>query len=259
MLKAYVIGLLLGLSLLIVAVVTSSPKQQNAPELQQDEAKIYQAELVDATPVQRGVVTEQARLYSRHFSYYGTPRGNEKLSSLVDKFKGESKVIGTVIEIGFGPALPPDTPQHYFGPLSKESDTIIRGKVIKKVSHFTEDDYFIFTNYDVTVLEVLKNNQTIPIQKDQTIIVVRPGGKVSLEGMVVSAIDKSFLPLPVNQDEVLLFLKFIPEAGAYQTVRSTGAYQLQGESIEPLSGETFPSGILQNTKSLLTTVRAVSK
>jgi hypothetical protein len=265
--KAFIAGILLGITLLIVAGVSGSwIQQKDVNPLQQEELKLYEAELTDSTPVQRGEITEQARIYSKYYSHYGVATNHKKLSDLVDKVKGKMKVVDTIIGIGLsgtvGPAPSPETPEQYFGKLSRTSDAVVRGKVVNKIYNLSEDETFVFTNYKIVILEVIKNNQAVPLNNDEKMTVVRPGGKISMDGVVVRFIDEAFLPLPI-QGEVLLFLKYIPETGSYQTRESTGTFHLEGKSTMQLTEETYPSGVLdgvlEGKKSLLQTVRNISK
>jgi hypothetical protein len=91
-----------------------------------------------------------------------------------------------------------------------------------------------------------------------TIIVTRPGGKVLLNGVIVKALDMRFEPLPINTYEVVLFLQYIPETGAYKTTQDTGSFELDGLLLRPLTKSNFPPGVLQNKDSFLQTVRDIS-
>src|SRR5205085_8641379 len=104
---------------------------------------------------------------------------------------------------------------------------------------------------------ILKNNVTAPFDQGAVITVTHPGGKVLLDGIIVKAIDEAFLPLPVNQD-VVLFLKFIPETRAYELTNDTGSFELDGSTLQPLTKDHFPPGVLQNGIRFLQTVRSIS-
>lgn len=79
-----------------------------------------------------------------------------------------------------------------------------------------------------------------------------------LQGVVVNAIDDSFEPLPINHD-VILFLRFIPETGAYQATSPFGSFELDGSSVQPLTGAHLPPGVLAGRDPFLKTLSSLSK
>jgi hypothetical protein len=170
----------------------------------------------------------------------------------------ESKVLGIRLHVGLGEVGKPETAESYFGKLAERSDAVVRGRVTRKVSHLTEDDAFLFTDYDFVVTEVLKNNVMVPLYTGATITVTRPGGKILLDGVIVKATDDCFAPLPVGNHNLVLFLKFVPETGAYQATGDTGTFEVDGETLRPLTEVPFPPGVLRDGDSFLRTTRAVS-
>lgn len=256
MVKTYTYGLILGLAILIVASVAGYQLQHKEVKYTDEEEKQYQLEVVDATPVSPGLLGERARIHSRLYTRYKQIRGGSTISAFVTQLEGKSKIIETMVHV---PLLvgddEPRTPEDYFGELSQESDAVIRGTVTSKVSQITEDEAFIFTDYDVLITEVLKNNLADPLGTGATVTVTRPGGKVLLDGIIVKATDQAFSPLPVNKNEVLLFLKFISETGTYQTARPYGSFEIDDSTIKPLTRAPFPPGVLQSGDSFLKTLR----
>lgn len=252
--KAYVYGFVAGLLLLIVAGVIGFQAQRKDPE---EEA--YRAEVVDATPAQIGVLTAKQRIHSNFFTRYQQVR-DRTISETVARAKGKTRLVEIIIFLGLGPALiEPETPENYFGELADTSSTVIRGRVIDKVSHITEDGAFVLTDYSVTVTEVLKNNALAHLDSGATISVIHPGGKVVLDGIIVKANDQAFTPLPINNHEVVLFLQYIPETESYRLTRNTGSFELDGPVLRPLTKDKFPPGVLQEANLFLQTTRAVSK
>lgn len=259
--KAYILGFIAGLVLLTVGGVAGSILQKKNAEQRKQELALakYREEVVDATPVQLGVLTDKQRIHSRIYTHYQQVRGGESISGLVANANGKSKIVETIIHPPLMPEFPnSQTPEYYFGKLANRSDAIIRGRVTKKTSQITEDDSFIFTDYDVEIIEVLKNNVTAPIESGATITITRPGGKVLLDGVIVKAAESSFAPLRVNK-EVVVFLKFIPETETYQATEATGSFELDGSSLRPLTERAFPRGVLQTRDSFLHSLRVISK
>ncbi len=257
--RSFILGFLVGVALLIVVGVGASKLQSKEAQRIDAEEKAYQAEIVDANPVQLGILTQQQRIHSKLYTQYLERRGGKTISGLVAQATGKSRIVETVAFVGLTEVLTEaETPENYFGNLTRASDAVVRGRVTSKVSQITEDDAFIFTDYDITVTEVLKNNAITPIEMGSTITVTRPGGKVLVNGIIVKATDKSSEALSSNGNDVVLFLQFIPETGAYRATQDTGSFELDDSSLRPLTKSQFPPGVLQNKDSFIQTIRAVS-
>src|SRR4030095_8442698 len=123
----------------------------------------------------------------------------------------------------------------------------------------TEDDSFLFTDYDVVVAEVFENNTNTILNAGTTITVTSPGGKIVLDGVVVKAGGNGEAKFPVNAQEVLLFLKYIPETDGFKLARYNGGFELNGTFVRPLAG-IFPikPRFFENHHSFLRTIKAVS-
>ena len=256
--KRFIYGFVVGLALLTVAGVGASRRHQRDVKGERDRAELaqYKAEIVDATEVQLGELTQRERIHGALYAYRSLT-GNRTIRDLVRNAGG--KVLGINVLTGQGPAfIEPQTPESYFGELVRASDAVIRGRVTKKLSQVTEDGAFIFTDYDMELREVLKNSSAIPLAIGATITVTRPGGKVVTDGIVVKASDQAFGPLPLDGRTVLLFLRYIPETGAYRATRDVGAFEADGASILPLTAVRFPPGVLRDGDSLLRMVREIS-
>ena len=262
MLKAFVIGFIAGVALLIVGGVAGFQSRQNSPEQlrEQQELALYQKEIVDATPAQLNVFSERQRAHSKLYSHYAQVKSDKTISSLISQAQsiGKSKIVETGIFVGLEEVLPETTAEKYFAELANASDIVIRGTVKSKSSQITEDEAFIFSDYDIIVTEILRNDGAAPLNTGQAIVVTRPGGKVLLNDYIVKAIDHSFEMLPVNKNEVILFLKFIAETGAYQATSSNGCFELDGSKLRPLTERPFPPGVLQDGRVSLKKVRLAS-
>lgn len=257
--KSFIFGFIVGLALLAVAGVGASKLQSKEAQRIDAEEKAYQAEIVDATPVQLGILTQQQRIHSNFYTHYLQRSAGRTISDLIEQAKGKSRIVSTIALVGLTEALTElETPEKYFGALVQKSDAVIRGRVTKKVPQITVDGSFVFTDYDVVITEALKRNKIAPFDVGTTIIVTRPGGKVLIDGVIVKAIDMCFESLPVNANEVVLFLQYIPETGAYKTTQDTGSFELDGSLLRPLTKSAYPPGVLQDKDSFLQTVRAAS-
>lgn len=255
--KAFISGLAIGLALLIVVGVGASKLRQKNAGQEKDRAERveYQAELADATPVEVGVLSARQRIHSDLYTEYKRQNDSKSMGEFFDSAKSSTKIIKIDFLVGLSPFMEADTPEGFFGELAGSSDAIIRGRVTKKVSQLTQDNTFVFTDYDIVITEVLKDNAAAPL--GASITVTYPGGKVLLDGVIVKARDHYFEPLPLNR-EVVLFLQLVKETGSYKPTGYSGCFELDGVRLKALTGKELPPGVLRGGESFLQTVRAVS-
>lgn len=142
--------------------------------------------------------------------------------------------------------LPPVDLQRYLLELTENSDAVITGIVRRQKAELVEDRSFVFTDYVVTVEEVLKQNNNSPIPPVSEIIVTRPGGVIkNSKGKVVLSTTIAFLEPFRPGSGYLLFLRYLPRTGAYGTFISKGSYQLSNGTLRKLTSEHVPAEIEQ--------------
>ncbi len=258
--KSFIWGFIVGVALLIVAGVGASKLQDKNAVVKERNEKQYRTEIVDATPVQPGALTEKQKFHSRLFSGYGMPVGGKTISEWIASYKGQRVFIGTdILGRRFLASNQLETPEDFFGRFAQESDAIIRGRVIGKISQITEDDSFLFTDYDVAVSEVFKNNPSVPIDRGATITFTSLGGKIVLDDVIIKAGGNGEVLYPIGAQDILLFLKFIPETGSYKLTRDNGSFELNGTSVRPFAGLfPLPPGVFKDEASFLKMISAIS-
>jgi hypothetical protein len=137
------------------------------------------------------------------------------------------------------PALSP-TPQGYpdrfLSVFAHEADAVVVGVARSSSSALVEDGSFIFTDVQVEVQEVLKDNPAAHIGPAMEITVTRPGGRLVLKGKQVRAEDADFKPFNEG-GRYLLFLQFIRESGAYRAF-SERSFELVPGGVAKLTGNT---------------------
>ena len=107
--------------------------------------------------------------------------------------------------------------------------------------------FIVFTDYELKVEEVIKNNASDPITPKTEITVTGPGGKIQLNNRIVEALDLSLPPLIVGE-RYLLFLKSTSIAGGYKAVNNESRFHLTKDGVE-----TIPIPIpnrLKNAKNM---------
>lgn len=258
--KALFLGFVVGIAVFTIGAVGASQLQDKNSGLNKTNERDYQREIVDATPVQLGNLTTRQQFHGRLFNGVGKHVGGKTITEWIASYRGQRIVLVTsLMGRQFLESAEPPTTEDYFGRLAKDSDAIIRGRVTSKVSHITEDDSFLFTDYDVTVSEVLKDNLSNPISSGSSIAVTWAGGKIVIDDVIMKAGGNGDALLPVGDQDLLLFVKSIPETGAYKLTRGNAAFEIGGTSVRPLAGLLpLPSLISKEKISFLKTIRAVS-
>lgn len=170
-------------------------------------------------------ITDEERAYGR--AYVGAIYHSGKR---ISEFSGTEDIDVILPAGGGGPGMPntaPLTLQQVYEKQICDSDAIIVGRAGNKTIHLTEDETLVYTQYDITVQEILKNNSFSPIQINNIIEVSRPGGKINLNGRLIRFIAAGFTPLENNRN-YLLFLKYVPEAKGYRPIAPSKDYLING-------------------------------
>ena len=139
----------------------------------QEKSSLIETLRIEATRIQPGMMTEKQKEHSKLYKYYNIAHNGKKL---VDRGKGIHDVrvvIGEPLSNPFQDLL---TPQEFLHQLSCKSDAVVIVKVVDKESQLTEDEDFLFSDYSVKVIELLKNNEKDSIDLDSVLTVTRPGG-----------------------------------------------------------------------------------
>jgi hypothetical protein len=185
----------------------------------------------EATPVIEGVLTEKQKAHSQVFSkQYEWYRRGERLRDLPGT--GDA---GFVIGVPNG-MVNMGSYHTFVQRLVCDADAVITATVTSKSSQLTTDGTFVFTDYEMTVTDVPKNNVAAGIQDGSKVTITRPGGTILLNARRVQVTDSSFETFKVNR-HYLLFLKYIPLTGAYMALNSKAAFEIQNEKVVKLTKE----------------------
>lgn len=215
----------------------------------------------EPTVIQKGEITEKEREYSKQYQKLYSNRNGQKLTviSEMGKRKGNKKEAGVSIGIPTIPTIGNATELtllNFLRELSCKADAVVLGSIQSKSAHLTEDETFVYTEYEFLVADILKNNSTSPIETDKNIEVTRPGGLIKLDNQVIRLEDKSYEPLQLKNN-YLLFLSFIPAANGYMVSDAKGDFLLKDSYFEKLSKFSLPEELENNNDSqvLLDNVR----
>lgn len=248
---AYISGLVVGLVLVAGSAANA--------RLGGTQTKIdREIALSQATPVRRGELTAKQRVHSQIHSRLVPDSLRQSVFLLAGRHQA-SEDFSIVLGVGIGSNdVDNETSAAFFRRLAADSDLVIRGSAIGGASQVTDDESLVFTDCTVIVKEIHKNNANAPVREHGVITVSRPGGKVIIDGRIVTGLNEAYLPLPVSGADVLLFLRYVPESGGYVQTRDTGAFALSGELARPLTEVPTPSGIPSGVRELVDEVRKAS-
>jgi hypothetical protein len=189
----------------------------------------------DPTPIQEGVMTEKQKKNGKLFKGYQDITKGKKLRDLVAE-QGDVSV---------GKMLPQRIRSNsfsldkYLQTLTCKANIVVTGTVKSKSSQLIEEGTFLFTDYEITVEESLKNSGNGSVQPNASINVIRVGGAVKL-----NAIDYEQPPLQVG-GHYLLFLTYVPETDSYTSAFygvGEDSFQLRGNKLTQVSGVSLPLG-----------------
>jgi hypothetical protein len=198
-------------------------------------------------------MTEKQRQHSKLFKHSGP-----KLRELTTRQAGDVEVEE---EVGYVLRLPrADQKTPVFQSALCNADAVVVATINNKSSQLTEDENFIFTDHEITVEEVIKNNVAAPIQAADTITATRDGGVVELNNRILRAKRDDFDATLVGK-RYLLFLQYIPATGSY-LMYGNGAFQLEAErviALGPGAREELLKGGSKDATGFLNEVRAFGK
>lgn len=246
------LAVILAVIAAFLGVVTFSQQAQDKSQQQDDEP----------TVVKRGQATQKEREYSKEYKKRYSYHTGRKFSELIERNERRGQKAG---DIGVGilePSSPgernssPVTASDFLKKLSCEADAIVVGSVKSKTAHMTEDETFIYTAYEFSVQDILKNNLASSIQVNNNIEITRPGGLIKLDDRRIRVTDYSYAPLQKNK-EYLLFLRYVPSASGYIVSSREGDFILDNNSFKALGGKSPPEEVSGNndSQSLLGSIR----
>ena len=203
------------------------------------------------TLIQKGVMSEEQRKHSKLYNEYST--GQSRITDLL--------ALGKPALVRVFPPTPAlnqaGTPfRSFLKRLSCNADAVVIGKVESKSSQLTEKEDFIFTDYEMRVVQILKDNTSAPILSESTITITRPGGAIELDRRRGEAIDESFQPFKVGK-HYLLFLRAVTDTGAYRAIDSTASFTLGETKVTKLTKEVLQlTGEVDDPIGFVTEVRS---
>jgi hypothetical protein len=209
------------------------------------------------TRANEGKLTEKQKV---HRKLYKDFRLGKKLPELAAETpETEVGVIRGVPGKMFDPDSPRLTFHGYLKNLVRDADAIVIGVINSQSSQLTEDEDFIFTDYDMAVEQILKDNPVASIQSGSDLTITRPGGILQLDNKEVRALDETLAPLKTGS-RYILFLKYIPATGSYKAFTSNGSFQINDKKLIKLTQESLPKELEsgRDAESLFLDIRNIA-
>lgn len=184
----------------------------------------------DATPIKQGIMTEKQEKHSKLYGRYNT--GN-KIYNLLNLDDGPIFLRRSLpFPFSSGEQLRPD---NRIERITCAADAIIVGTIKSSASQITAGENFLFTDYELVVQEVIKNNTSSAIDQESDVSITRPGGAVLINNKRITAVDESFLPLRKGK-RYLLFLRYLPETESFESIATGESYELNTSDLRLLKG-----------------------
>jgi hypothetical protein len=186
-----------------------------------------------ATAVRDGQMTSKQQEHSKLYKEYSL--GQKRIpDELASEESGITIKVNTPLVFL---ERDPDNSQKLLPQLACDADAIVVGIIQDKSSQLTDSKDFVFTDYEMIIGDVLKDNTASPISPQSTITITRPGGIIQINGKTVNAIDTSFLPLETGK-RYLFFLHFISSTGAYNAVNALSSFRITDAKINKLTQQS---------------------
>jgi hypothetical protein len=95
------------------------------------------------------------------------------------------------------------------------ADAVVLATPVVGVSHLNAGKTFLYSDWTMHVEEILQDTPKAPIDGKETITVVRPGGKLVIDGRTVYGKANDFPEFQAD-GRYLFFLTYIPQTGAFK-------------------------------------------
>lgn len=236
--KKYISLPVIGLLALIMFVGITRSGQSGATPTKQEKVKQLQA-----------TATEKQKKHSKLLKQ----SQGRKLRDLAAQGTGD--ILITVEEPFIIRTPDKETPRARFPQDAVcKAEAVVVGTLDDDSPQMTEDESFLFTEYAMSVTEVIKDNAIAPIPQGSNITVVRDGGTGQLDGRIIRARVEGFKSFTVGK-RYLLFLRYIPETGSYLAY-ANGSFELNANEVIP-SGR-MPESESRDAMAFLSAIRAAT-
>lgn len=150
----------------------------------------------------------------------------------------------------------PETPAALLQKRVCRLSAVVVGTLANETAQFNEDKDFVFTDYEVKIEEVVKDNPQSPIQVGGNITITRDGGILKLDGRTFKAELADFKAFTKGQ-RFLLLLRYLPATDSYIAFAG-GSFQLRENRVVPYL-DTARGEIKDDPATFLNNVRVMAQ
>ncbi len=212
-----IVTLIVALGIFPVRNASAQPTNAMIGQPQAEGSAQLDATLARYYEIYASVLTFEDRIAQSRKSAGVQPQQVEIVKSVEDKFQQHVHSA----------TLPANSTPHIQAEVAN-SDLIVIGTPIKARSLPIEDHTFAFTQYAVRVEKVVANDQNGLLPGD-TIIVSRGGGELTVDNVLIKAIEPAFSEFLLTQSYVLM-LRAIPGTTTYRALGS-GTYAVRNGEV----------------------------
>lgn len=193
----------------VITIFTFRQKAQNNQKTKEDSPTIIQPGVMTAKQLKHSKLYEEESLLLQ--------------PSLLNKT--ENTVYVTIFS---GPILTENNLKNKTEILQKvscKSDVIVSGKIKNKSSQITENQSFVFTDYEVEIKDVIKNYSALDLANTKNLNLTAKGGAVKSGDRVFKVIVERSVPLLVNNDYIF-FLNYLPDSQSFRLTNEQSLFQI---------------------------------
>ena len=125
---------------------------------------------------------------------------------------------------------------------ASQSGVIVVGQVTNAQAFLSEDKTNIYSEFTVTINEILKNNSSLALTPGSSIATVRTGGALRFPSGKIIQRGFGGKPFPLINRSYVFFLKYEREEQDYPIIT---AYELRGGVVFPLDGFDIDGQLLE--------------
>jgi len=218
-----IVTLIVALGISPVRNASAQPTNAMIGQPQTEGSAQLDATLARYYEIYASVLTFEDRIAQARKSAGIQPRQVEIVKSVEEKFQQHVHSA----------TLPTNSTPHIQAEVAN-SDLIVIGVPLKARTLPIEDHTFAFTQYEVRVEKVISGGQSNVVPGD-VIVVSRGGGDLTVDNVLVKAIEPAFSEFSLNQSYILM-LRSIPGTTSYRALGS-GTFAVKNGEVS--SASTF--------------------
>jgi len=243
-----------GVAIILVIGVALFASSFFKLDAQSDNAKSDKATIIK----RNRPATDEEKEYSKEYKKRYPDTDAKRLLEMA-KSRRTNEIVGSSIGEPSRPTVGGLTATSNSDLLSRatcEADLIAVGKIEEKVAHLTDDGRFIYTQYELTVVDIIKNISEQSVSIGREVRLTRPGGLISLDNQLIKIEDKSYPDLSVG-DYYLLFLRYVPGAKGFIASTVDGTFEVRNGAVEQLPNRSLAQLTQKGSDDVFDSIRGI--